>query len=78
MGSKIITRTPLGTIMPGDRHSIEARAGRQAEPARPYPGDSVTALKFREVAGAIWTRWLDGELRELRTSDTNQQIPDKE
>jgi hypothetical protein len=64
--------------MPGDRHSIEARSYPQAEPARPYPDDSVTALKFRDAAGAMWTRWLDGELRELGTSDTNQQIPDKE
>jgi len=69
-----IKHTQLGTIMPGDRHSIEIQPHPQAERVRPDPDDDFTTLIFRDVAGAMWTRRLDGDLRELGTTDPDQEI----
>jgi hypothetical protein len=73
-----IKHTQLGTILPGDRHSIETQPYPQAEHVRPDPDDDLTALIFRDAAGAMWTRRLDGRLREITTPDSDLQTPNEE
>jgi hypothetical protein len=73
----VIRHTQLGTILPGDRPTVyPARIdlGARADP----DDDRFTVLIFRDAAGAMWTRTLDGDLSELGTPDPDQQAPDQE
>ena len=58
-------RRQLGTILPGDKTAFEpTRDNFYANPD--LDDDSFTVLIFRDAAGVMWTRKLDGDLRELR------------
>jgi hypothetical protein len=66
-------RTPFiqhsrpGTILPGERPVIECQAASEAHRVRPNPDDDFTVLIFRDAAGVMWVRALDGDLSELGT-----------
>ena len=74
---RVIRHTQLGTILPGDRpaaYPARIELGARADP----DDDRFTVLIFRDAAGAIWVRRLDGDLSELGTPDPDQQTPDQE
>jgi hypothetical protein len=77
-------RTPLiqhsrpGTILPGERPVIECQPVQEAGRVCPDPDDDFTILIFRDAAGVMWVRTLDGDLSELGTPSPGQEILNKE
>jgi hypothetical protein len=73
-----IQHSRLGTILPGERPVIEASPHRKPTGSAPDPDDDFTILIFRDAAGVMWVRALDGDLSELGTPSPGQEILNEE
>ena len=72
-----IHHTQVGTILPGDRPSVDPAL--KSSLARPRTDDDrFTVLMFRDAAGVMWTRKLDGDLSELGTQGPRREILNEE
>jgi len=68
-----IRQDHLGTILPGDKPAIHCQPEQGNPHTLPDRNDPFTVLIFRDAAGVMWTRSLDGDLSEQGTPDLDQQ-----